>query len=468
MLAWMVHAEQTSARIYSDEELMKRLVIMPALLAFAVFSLSTAFMQRSALAATPKAEAAPAAVEPAKPFMAQVVGLEWLNPLQRRDYPTEWQLLWTLGLVKPNKNDDMVRTNPQKYSSLQKIVGVAFGNWGKETIRGYYRKYVDELLVLLRQRYLMNPSYFYTVASKDRKEWRELAGVHVELAVPANRLDPVETQTYLQKEMVSFFEIGNRSAPDLWSRDTPPDVRLTQGGANAGFTSLNAALDYLQAHPQESVWVMNWDAPDFPSKEAKINENLAVLFLAGPELKTEREPLAWIGRTATGNINDHERKAGTTRVIQAWKATIEAAAKNAGHGIADIHYTIHDAGKGSDAASERLAGLSRTLTETMLEFDYQKQTFNTAGLLGDMGAGSALTNVALAIARANHLGGSVLVAGTTDPEHPTAVVVTPPSQLTPIDPDKDWFRARGENNAYLPWWGHRHGESYGTVQGYSW
>ncbi|MEF9412962.1 virulence factor [Ralstonia sp. SM1864_UCD524_TZ4] len=468
MLAWMVHAEQTSARIYSDEELMKRLVIMPALLAFAVFSLSTAFMQRSALAATPKAEAAPAAVEPAKPFMAQVVGLEWLNPLQRRDYPTEWQLLWTLGLVKPNKNDDMVRTNPQKYSSLQKIVGVAFGNWGKESFDGYYEKYVTELMVLLADRYAMNSKYFYTVASKDRKEWRELAGIHVELAVPANRLDPVETQTYLRKKMIGAFSIGNEYFKSLWSRDTPPDVRITQGGANAGFTALNAALDYLQAHPQESVWVMNWDAPDFPSKEAKINENLAVLFLAGPDLKTERDPLAWIGRAATGNINDHERKAGTTRVIQAWKAAIEAAAKNAGRSIADIHYTIHDAGKGSDAASERLAGLSRTLTETMLEFDYQKQTFNTAGLLGDMGAGSALTNVALAIARANHLGGSVLVAGTTNPEHPTAVVVTAPSKLTPIDPDKDWFRARGENNAYLPWWGHRHGENYGTVQGYSW
>lgn len=46
---------------------------------------------------------------PAVPFVAQAVGLEWLNPLQRYDYPTEWQLLWTLGLVKPNANDDMVR-----------------------------------------------------------------------------------------------------------------------------------------------------------------------------------------------------------------------------------------------------------------------------------------------------------------------------------------------------------------------
>ncbi|WP_197338092.1 virulence factor [Ralstonia solanacearum] len=468
MLAWMVHDAQTTPRFYSDEELMKRLVIMPALLAGIVFLFGTALMQRSAQAATAKAEAATAAAEPAKPFMAQVVGLEWLNPLQRRDYPTEWQLLWTLGLVQPNKNDDMVRTDPKKFTTLQKIVGVAFGNWGKETFRGYYRKYVSELLVLLADRYAMNRKYFYTVASEDRREWRELAGIRAELAVPAGRLDPVETQTYLREEMISAFNIGNEYFKSLWSRDTPPDVRVTQGGANAGFTSLNAALDYLQAHPQESVWVMNWDAPDFPSKEAKINENLAVLFLAGPELKTERDPLAWIGRAATGNVNDYERKAGTTRVIQAWKATIEAAAKNAGRSIEDIQYTIHDAGKGSDAASDRLAGLSRTLTETMLEFDYQKQTFNTAGLLGDMGAGSALTNVALAIARANHLGGSVLVAGTTDPEHPAAVVVAPPAKLTAIDPDKDWFRARGENNAYLPWWGHRHGEKYGTVQGYSW
>ncbi|RQV01346.1 virulence factor, partial [Burkholderia cenocepacia] len=101
------------------------------------------------------------------------------------------------------------------------------------------------------------------------------------------------------------------------------------------------------------------------------------------------------------------------------------------------------------------------------EYDHRKQTFNTAALLGDMGTGSALTDVALAIGRINHFGGNALVAGTTDPEHPVAVVVLPPSKLTPIDPDKDWFRARGGNNAYLPWWGRRHDTNYG-MQGYSW
>lgn len=55
----------------------------------------------------------------AVPFVAQVVGLAWLNPLQRRDYPTERQMQWTLGLVKPNLRREIasmfeIGTRPQK------------------------------------------------------------------------------------------------------------------------------------------------------------------------------------------------------------------------------------------------------------------------------------------------------------------------------------------------------------------
>ena len=402
----------------------------------------------------------------AAPFVAQVVGLEWLNPLQRRDYPTEWQLLWTLGLVKPNANDDMVRTNPKKYSTLQAVSIVANGNWGSETFSGFYEKYVDELLVLFRTRYVMNPDYFYTVSSKYKREWRELAGVRVELALPADRLDPEAAGAYLRDEMVSTYEIGNPSAKNLWSSDTPPDVRVTSGHGNAGFTSLNAALDYLAAHPDKSVWVMNWDAPSFPPQDEQINENMVVLFLAGPALKTEREPLAWIGKAAQGNVEDFDAKQGGSRGGQAWKSTIDAAAGNAGVAVSLLNYVIHDAGKGSAAASARAASLSQGLAHAVPESDLRDATFNTSALLGDMGAGAALTDVALAIGRANHLGGNVLVAGTTDAEHPTAVVVVAPSKLTPIDPGKDWFRARGENNAYLPWWGRRH-DARPASQGYS-
>ena len=211
---------------------------------------------------------------------------------------------------------------------------------------------------------------------------------------------------------------------------------------------------------------MNWDAPSFPPKDEQMNENMVLLILAGPQMETGRDPLAWISQAASADVGTFESKPGTARAIQAWKSAIDTASTNAGIKSADIAYVIHDAGRGGDAASERIAALGRSLTETLPEFDFNKQTFNTPALLGEMGAGTALTDVVLAIGRANHLGGHVLVAGTTDPAHPTAVVVTPPAQLIPIDPERPWFRARGENNAYLPWWGRRRGVSYPT-QGFT-
>ncbi|MEX3958378.1 virulence factor [Trinickia sp. EG282A] len=467
-LTWMIFTNVDPQSV-SDEDLMKRLVHFPFMVGVCVLLLSTYFVLCISNTATAQTVATkPAPTDAPKPFVAQVVGLEWLNPLQRRDYPTEWQILWTLGLVKPNKDDDMVRTKPQKFSTLRPIGALVYGNEGSETFKGFYHKYIDKLLLLFADRYAMNPKYFYTVGPEDRRQWRELAGIHVELAIPSDRLDATEAAAFLRDEMVDYFNIGSKGFPDLWSKNTPPDVRITQGGANAGFTSLNAALDYLQTHPQESVWVMNWDAPSFPPNDAQLNENMVLLILAGPEMKTERAPLAWIGKAATANVGDYEKKAGTTRAVQAWKAAIAAAARNANSSTDNIDYIIHDAGMGTDEASSRIGTLGRTLTETLLEFEFQKQTFNTPSLLGDMGAGSALTNVVLAIGRANHFGERVLVAGTTNPDEPVAAVITPPEKPNPIDPDADWFRARGEGDAYLPWWGRRYDETYNNRQGLSW
>ncbi|MCR4469712.1 virulence factor [Burkholderia sp. SCN-KJ] len=447
---------------------MKRFRVLPGLATLMVFLFTTAMMRPAHATSTrePVGNAASAIEETAKPFVAQVVGLIWLNPLQRMDYPTEWQLLWTQGLAAPNKNDDMVRTDPKSFSTLQSIGALVYGNEGEETFKGFYHKYMYKFPLLLSSRYASNPKYFYTVSPANKNDWRELAGIRVELAIP-NRLEIDDSQTYLQDSIRKTFSIGNRHFPTMWSRDTPPDVQITQGGANAGFTSLNNALDYLQKNPDKTVWAMNWDAPNFPPTDAQINENLVVLFLAGPNFNTEREPLAWIGKAATGNTHDFSPKVGTTRAVQAWKATIGEAARNAGVAVTDLNYIVHDAGVPSDTASLRVVSLAQTLTETLPEYDHTNQTFNTAALLGDMGTGSALTDVALAIGRINHFGGNALVAGTTDPEHPVAVVVGPPSKLTPVDPDQDWFRARGGNNAYLPWWGRRHDTDYG-MQGYSW
>ncbi len=401
------------------------------------------------------------------PYMAQVVAVQWLNPLQRRDYPTQWQLLWTLGLVRPNPDDDMVKENPKKYSSLQAVSPVVAGNEGEETFRGYHRKYIREIMNLFHDIYYSDPEYFYNVhAAENRSRWRELAGIHIEYAIPEGELDPADAGAFVQDYVRRTFTIGNPNFPTLWTRSTLPDVRITMGGPNAGFTSLSAALDYLQTHPKETVWAMNWDAPSRPL-DRQINENLVLLVLAGPDYKTERAPLAWLGYPSTKQVADFEVKKGEPpRLVQAWTAAIEDAATKANRHDSEIGYLIHDAGNTHQDSSARLGALAQTLTVQLPEFDFLKQSFNLTAVLGETGAGTALTNVALGIAYAHHFGKPVLVAGTSDLLAPVALVVAPPAVVRPIRPDKPWFRARSGNHAYLPWWGLRH-DAREYYQGFS-
>ena len=462
ILAWQ--AEQAHPDSIPPEHLMTRLFTLPALLATAFLLLSSAAAMRPAQAApTP---AAPLAQTPPEPFVAQVVGIQWLNPLIRRDYPTEWQLLWTLGITGPNKNDDMVRVDPKSFTSIQPIASIVSNMYQRKSFRSFYLQYMEEMFRPIGRRYAINPKYFYTVQPKSPKKWRELAGIHVEFAIPATaQLDPAEAAEIARARITKEFEIGG--SPLLSSRATPPDVRITAGGANAGFTSLGAALDHLAAHPDETVWAMNWDAPDFPLDE-QMTENCVLLVLAGPKFDTQREPLAWVGRPAVRAAEDFELRPGEPRAVQAWRAALAAAATNAARPLAEVGYVIHDAGRAGDAAGARLALLGHALTEPLPELDLMKRSFNTPALLGELRAGSALTNVALAVAYAHHRGTPVLVAGTTEPGIATALVVTPPARARLIGPDKDWFRARGEGSTYLPWWGLRRDENWSTyMQGFS-
>ena len=462
VLSWLA-AASTSPPL-TDGEIMKRFLVMPVLAATITLALLSACAQPQAAAVTSTLAAAPSTPPP--PFMAQVVGVQWLNPLQRRDYSTEWQLLWTLGLVKPNVNDDMVRTKPKKYSTLQMVASIAAGNDGSETFKGYHHKYVEELISRFHDIYFSSSNYFYNAHSrKDKTTWRELAGIHVEYALPEDRLDPVEAATYTRQSIVDCFNIGNTHFPNSWTRSTPPDVRVTMGGANAGFTSLAAAMQHLQAHPNETVWAMNWDAPSRP-KDDQLNENMVLLVLAGPHYKTGRAPLAWIGLPASNANADFTARDQMQPAALSWKATLEGALANAGKRVPDIGFVIHDANNRLPDSGERMRHLAHVLALDVPVFDYTKQTFNTPALLGEMGAGTALTNVALGIAYANHLGKNVLVAGTSDPARTTAVLVTPPATVRPIEPDKPWVRARSGNHAYLMWWGIRHDEQV-RMQGWS-
>ena len=464
-IAAIIREESKSNAFLSDRDIIVRIFVLPAASAFALFIFSSIIPTASAQPTPSLSKITERTKE--KPYIAQVIGLQWLNPLQRRDYPTEWQLLWTLGLASPNSEDEMVESNPEKYRTIMPISHIANSNDGLESFSGFHEKYLLSLLVPYRDIYFSDSKYFYNAHSiEDKSTWRELAGIHVEYTIPAGKLNPDKTKELLRETIIDCFDIGNTSFPNAWSRDTPPDIRVTMGGPNSGYISLAAGLDYLKSNPSKTVWVMGWDAPSFP-KDTQMDENMVLLILAGPDYKTERAPLAWLSQPATNKVEDFESKPGLpSRNVQAWKATLHQAAVNAGKTTSDIGFVIHDANATHPSSSDRLAPLAQTITETLPDLNFMKQTFNTPALLGEMGAGTALTNVALGIAYANHVGKTVLVAGTTDPAQPTATIVSPPAVVRPIIPGQPWFRARAGNHVYLPWWGLRH-DMKSTTPGYS-
>ena len=360
----------------------------------------------------------------------------------------------------------MVKKNPAKYSSVQAIASIAVGRQGSRSLENYHDQYILELTKLLHDDYFSNPKYFYNVHDpKIRTHWRELAGIRIEYALPGEKLNLQVAKAQILENLVSVFSIGNVHIPSLWTDPSPPDIRITAGGANAGFTSLDSAIEYLQQNPDKTAWAMGWDAPSRPLDE-QINENLVVLILAGPTYKTGRSALAWIARPDTRNVGDFNAGGAAPRSVHAWKSVMQNATSNAGIQPTDIGYVIHDANNAHQNSSARLGPLAQTLTTEVPALDFLKQSFNTPAVLGEMGAGSALTNVALAIGYANHFGKHVMVAGTTELDRPTAVLVSPPAVVRPIDPDKTWFRARSMNHAYLPWWGLRD-DATEPMQGYS-
>ena len=417
-----------------------------------------------------EADAAQAAGAKRHAFAAQIAGLQWLNPLHRRDYPTEWNALWTLGLAKPNANDEQVAKDPESFSTVRPVAGIAFSPPG-QSFDGYFETYIDSLFEKLRERYFMNKDYFYSVA-KGRKPRREVAGIRVEMVLPRG-LNGQESVTYATNEIADSFAVGRLDAQGrlkthLSSSAEPPAIHLTQGGPAAGFVSLEAALDFLEAHPDKTVWVLAFDAPSFP-KEEQMNETGALLVLAHPDYPTGREPLAWIHRASRSAV-------GQGSAAPAWKAALGDAASRGQLAPEAIGYLIHDAGEGDAAASQRIGELAGGVRAALPDFDLLAQGFNTPARLGELGAGTVPTNLVLGIAYAHHKNVPVVVAGTretlagearAEDKAVTAVLIRPPAHPTPFDPNKTWFRARGEGNAYLPWWSRRLDAKADRMQGWS-
>ncbi|MFT3847096.1 MAG: hypothetical protein QM739_00005, partial [Propionivibrio sp.] len=320
------------------------------------------------------------------------------------------------------------------------------------------------LLSKLWEPYFADRNYFYSVA-KGRSPRREVGGLRVELVLPP-ALSPAESAAFVREQMDTYFGL---TEPEFSSTLQLPSVRVHAGGPAAGPAALAAALDYLEENPGRTVWVMAFDAPAFP-KHAQLNETGVLLVLAHADYATGREPLAFVQRVSRVPVAPGGDRAAV-RIAAAWQGVFADAAARGNLAADQIGYVIHDAGQGSDAASERVAGLAQAMTASLPKLDFLKQGFNTGSVLGELNAGSVPTSLVLAVAYAHHRNTPVLVAATreTDDAAPAAVgiLVRPPAHPTPFDPSRNWFRARGEGTAYLPWWSRRFDAPVNRMQGWS-
>lgn len=83
----LISSGKPTGELLSMGNLMRRLVLVPGLVAIMVFAFATVIATPRAVAASSTDKAvAIAGASSSKPFIAQVVGLGWMNPLHRRDY----------------------------------------------------------------------------------------------------------------------------------------------------------------------------------------------------------------------------------------------------------------------------------------------------------------------------------------------------------------------------------------------
>jgi hypothetical protein len=240
-------------------------------------------------------------------------------------------------------------------------------------------------------------------------------------------------------------------------------VRITLGGNNAGFISLHAALAYLEAHPDQTVWVMNWDAPGRP-KSMQINENLVLLVLAGPDYKAERASLAWMSYPATRKVADFETgKDQPPRAMQAWQAVFVEAARHGRKTEEDIGYVIHDANKTLPTSSERLARLAQALNWKCPASTSCRRPSIRRPCWAKWAPARRMSPWAspMRITWANPCWWRAPAIRTTSPACWSCRL-----QSTPHRPRQAVVPHAGENNAYLPWWGIRH-DTADDMQGYS-
>ncbi len=427
----------------SEDMLLRYLVLGPLCLGLMGFSgLSLLARHPGTMVAESRVcAAAPEASDPQpqlrRPAALQVLGIQWLSPIQRSDYPTQWHLLWAQGLAQPNPDDPRLAEDAKAFDKVdvfQPLIGAqsqpldAFGS------------YLDKLLDQLRDGYHSDPAALYTVCAPKPDQRRSLEGIFISCAVPET-IDAGAARELVSERVTHAFGLGKAQ----------PVVHVHAGGAEAGVAALKLAQAYLHRFPSHSAWLLSWDAPDLPTPTT--SENLVLAILAGPEFDGGRHPLAWLGEPATAKPAAETPDGEQPDAVKLWSTAMHAAVASVDHD--GVGHVVHD----TTNSAEGIGGLVQALMDAVPDFAIHRGCFDAPKTFGDMGACTVPLSIALAVGRVAHFGGCAAVTVALPGEHGMAAVAVKAPSGDTLPLKGTWFRAATEDFAHLPWWGRRRADS---------
>lgn len=230
---------------------------------------------------------------------------------------------------------------------------------------------------------------------------------------------------------------------------------VTYAPGLSGWRAAEAGWRLASSPDSKVVWQTSVDTPSYP-KGGEPNEAAIVLMVGHASVDTGRKPLAYFSAVHTVQMNKElKRKEGETLKQAAMRAAVEKACAEAGIDSRGILSLASDCGKGSPEAAKRLADLGAVAHDLMPDIDVLNERIDMAALLGELGAHNVTYTLLMAAYAAHQRNHPVLYVSTRDPDAGRAMIIFPPLDHNPPDPNRTFREHNARGQWYAPWWGQR-------------
>lgn len=381
----------------------------------------------TAAATQTSAPATPAPVTWPQGAVAQLVGANLISNMFRQDYGIEKYLP---QLLEPGPNGKA----PKSYTNIPQGSGTFHPKgryWADES-------YIGELCL----------SFQFVVSYYGKS----VQGFHMFMwnGVRMNGL-PIVAGFTAERTEADAREIWDNSYTAYGLTSKPV---LTLASGNAGWTTLETGWQMIATPEAKVIWQATVDSPSYP-KNKEPNEAAVLLMVAHPAYGAGRKPLAYFSAPQVVSRKDVQRVEGESSAITALRLAVLQVCAAAGIEPKTIGTVATDCGRDTPTASKRLGQVGAALHTVLPEWDVLQDRLDMVALLGELGANTVNYTLLMAAYAAHQRNHPVLYLSNVDTDAGRAMLVFPPREHTPPDPNRAFREHNPRGQWYAPWWGQR-------------